>query len=290
MIKQPHNPLCRQPLKPVFNHGFYQKGATLITVLVMLLLVTVIGTYAMSQGLMTLKLATNTQIQKLLMQNADAALNALEKDFATNQGVLLDATPIGQILMDGNEDYELQFCYKPSEINASDYSITNAGFFDLTAYRIVKRSSDSASTGVSPANAGDATKGYCDIDTMFSIGRKAVVTQIALSRPDDLANTTQKYQLAAKKTDLKENDTQVKRVKVTVTSLSPSLVGSSVSDTDLKACLSDHVMDGSNIINVADGTRKAIETTEQCLRRLGVPVNTQVSEYVVNFENSGSSL
>lgn len=267
---------------------FAQTGATLITVLIMLLLITIVGTYAMSQGMINLRVATNSQIQKLLMQSSDVALNSLEKNFALNQNVRLDATPVGQILLPGNEDWELQFCFKPSELNATN-TLTNASFFDLTEYRIVQRK-DNTATGVSDAQSGDKTKGYCDIDTMFAIGRKAVVTQIALSQPDDLAGTTKKYQLSAKKTDLKQGNTEVKRVKVTVTSLSPSLaVG--VDDDQIKTCLSDRMMDATAINNLKDGSTKvAVETVDQCLRNLGVPVNSQVSEYVVNLDDSSSNL
>ena len=64
-----------------------QKGATLIVVLVILVLITILGSYAMKQGLVNLKIATNSQIQKLLMQSSDVALNHLEKDFPSPKGI-----------------------------------------------------------------------------------------------------------------------------------------------------------------------------------------------------------
>lgn len=270
----------------MINKRIAQTGATLITVLVILLLITILGTYAMSQGLVNLKIATNSQIQKLLMQSSDVALNKLEKDFALNQNALIDATPVGQILLPGNENFELQFCFKPSEIESN--ALTNASFFDLTEYRIIQRK-DNTEKGVSDAKSGNKSKGFCNIDTMFAVGRKAIVTQIALSQPDDLSSSIKKYELSAKRTDLKQGNAEVKRVKVTVTSLSPTMAFR-VDDDKIKACLGERVMDATSANNLKEGARAATESVDQCLRNLGVPVNTQVSEYVVNLSESTGSL
>ena len=47
--------------------------ATLIVVMILLLAITIIGTMAIRQGLVSLGVATNSQAQQLLMQNSDAA-------------------------------------------------------------------------------------------------------------------------------------------------------------------------------------------------------------------------
>ncbi len=57
-----------------------QRGATLIVVMVMLLAITVIGTLAIRQGLISLNVATNSQAQQLLMQNSDAAFFNIERE------------------------------------------------------------------------------------------------------------------------------------------------------------------------------------------------------------------
>ena len=51
-----------------------QQGATLITVLIILVLVTVLGTIAVKTGILGLKIATNSQVNALLLENSDAAL------------------------------------------------------------------------------------------------------------------------------------------------------------------------------------------------------------------------
>lgn len=55
-----------------------QTGATLIVVLVLLLVITIIGTLAIRQSLMSLNIVTNSQAQQLLVQNSDAALFNVE--------------------------------------------------------------------------------------------------------------------------------------------------------------------------------------------------------------------
>lgn len=265
----------------------HQRGATLIVVLMILLMIMIVGTAAIQQGIGNLRLATSAQVNKLLMQNSDVALAKLEQDFNTNQNVLLDATPIGKILLPGNEDAELQFCYKPSDFNAG--SVLNGSFFQGSQYRIVTRKDDTA-TGVSAAISGDVDGGYCKIDSMFSVGRKAVITQIGLSNPNDLANTVKKYQLAPLGTNIGSDATpKVSRVLVTVTSLSPNLAFSA-SDSAIQDCLQNRMMDDTVINNLADGSKQKVETVAECLNALGVPTNTQVSEYIVNLTQGRDSL
>ncbi|WP_432209005.1 pilus assembly PilX family protein, partial [Acinetobacter variabilis] len=63
-----------------------QRGATLIVVLVMLILLTLVGTWAIRGSLTSLNIATNTQAQALLQQASDAIFFSLENqtsdDFA----------------------------------------------------------------------------------------------------------------------------------------------------------------------------------------------------------------
>jgi Tfp pilus assembly protein PilX len=55
-----------------------QQGSALIIVLVILVLVTLIGTLAIRSGILGLKLATNSQVNALLLENSDAALFNVE--------------------------------------------------------------------------------------------------------------------------------------------------------------------------------------------------------------------
>ncbi len=58
----------------------HQRGITIIAVLFVLILMVLIGTLAVKQSLTGLSIATNSQIQSLNQQTADAVFFALEKD------------------------------------------------------------------------------------------------------------------------------------------------------------------------------------------------------------------
>ena len=91
-----------------------QQGATLIIVLIILVIVTMLGAMAIKFGILGLKIATNSQVNALLLENSDAALFNVEnpKDVAR------------QLAMDGmfayfntaeNANDELTFCYRAAE-------------------------------------------------------------------------------------------------------------------------------------------------------------------------------
>ena len=54
-----------------------QRGATLIVVLIMLVLLTLVGTWAIRGSLTSLNIATNSQIGQLLLQTGDTPTNLL---------------------------------------------------------------------------------------------------------------------------------------------------------------------------------------------------------------------
>ena len=63
-----------------------QHGSTLIVVLILLLAITIIGTLAIRQSMVSLNIATNSQAQQLMIQNSDAATFNVED---TNNLLLL---------------------------------------------------------------------------------------------------------------------------------------------------------------------------------------------------------
>ena len=269
----------------MINRSSHQTGATLITVLILLLLMTIVGLYAIRNSIFNLRLATNAQVQTLLMQTSDVALDHLEKNFNTNEATNLAGTPIGQVLLDGNQGKELQFCFKPTEIESS--AAKNNIFFNLGDFRIIERSSISDATGVSAALSGDISA-VCNPATMFSISRKAIVTQIAVVNPDDPAVEMRKFELTNKNTDLKA-DVDTKRVRVVAISFAPAMAPS-VTLADMNTCLGERVMDELLLKNRAESTsgQVKVETLHECLNKLGVPLNTQVAEYVVRLTETKS--
>jgi Tfp pilus assembly protein PilX len=269
----------------MINRSNHQAGATLITVLILLVLMTIIGLYAIRNSILNLKLATNAQVQTLLMQTSDVALDHLEKNFNSNEATNLAGTPVGQVLLDGNQGKELQFCFKPTEIENS--TAKNNIFFNLGDFRIIERSSSSSKTGVSAALSGDISA-VCNPATMFSISRKAIVTQIAVVNPDDPAVEMRKFELTNKNTDLKA-DVDTKRVRVIATSFAPAMAPS-VTLADINTCLGERVMDELLLKNRAESSsgQVKVETLHECLNKLGVPLNTQVAEYVVRLTETKS--
>ena len=264
----------------MINRFNRQAGATLITVLILLVLITIIGLYAIRNSIFNLKIATNAQVQTLLMQTSDVALDHLEKNFNSNEATNLAGTPVGQVLLDGNRGKELQFCFKPTEIEGT--SAKNNIFFNLGDFRIIERSAISKPTGVSAALSGDIDA-VCNPATMFSISRKAIVTQVAVVNPDDPAVEMRKFELTNKSTDLKA-DVDTKRIRVIATSFAPAMAPS-VTLADMNTCLSNRVMDDLLLRNRAESTlaQVKVETLHECLNKLGVPLNTQVAEYVVRL-------
>ena len=137
-----------------------QKGATLIIVLMILLMITILGTIAVKSGILGLKLATNSQVSALLLESSDAALfnvenpNQVEKQLAAHgMFAYFDAAT--------NADDELVFCYRAKD----------AQFFNL-AYA-------SAISGTSTTKMG--INGFCQTDS-FATGRSAVLTQVYLTQ------------------------------------------------------------------------------------------------------------
>lgn len=266
---------------------FHEQGATLIVVLILLVLISIIGLYAIRYSILTLKLATNAQVQTLLMQTSDVALSRLEKNFNDNEASNLAGTPVGQVLLDGNQGKELQFCFKPTEVDSSN-TLKNNLFFDLREFRIIERASAATNVAKATAESGNIDA-VCNPATMFSISRKALVTQVAVVSPDDPAVEMGRFDLAAKNTDLKDaTNIETKRVRVTVTSFAPALA-SSVSIDDMNTCLKGRMMDDSLLKNRADSSVQVkVETLHECLNNLGVPLNTQTAEYVVNLSEARS--
>ena len=268
----------------------YQQGSTLIVVLILLVLISIGGVYAIRHSIFNLKMATSAQVQTLLMQTSDVALARLEKNFNDNEATNLGGTPVGQVFLDGNQGLELQFCFKPTEVG-SDNALKNNLFFDLREFRIIERNSATTTDAKSTAESGNYDA-VCNPATMFSISRKALVTQVAVVNPDDPAVEMGRFDLAAKGNDLKDAaNIETKRVRVTVTSFTPALASASVDD--MNTCLKERMMDDSLLKNRADSSASPaqikVETLHECLNQLGVPLNTQTAEYVVRLSDSKSN-
>lgn len=137
-----------------------QNGATLVIILIIVVIVALVGTFAVKSSILGLKIATNSQVQALLLNSSDSALFNIENP---------DRVAL-QLARGGMFDYfssadnakdELVFCYRASE--SSFFSMNKA----------------SAISGSSKTKIG--VDGYCRIG-QFSTGRSAVLSQVYLNK------------------------------------------------------------------------------------------------------------
>ena len=91
-----------------------QAGNTLIFVLIILLLITIIGTWAIRGAITSLNITTNAQAQALLVQNSDAVFFQLESyadDAVKIAKLQLDNGMIGYVNKPENKGKELVYCF-----------------------------------------------------------------------------------------------------------------------------------------------------------------------------------
>ena len=138
-----------------------QQGATLITVLIVLVLVTLLGTIAVKSGILGLKIATNSQVNALLMGNSDSALFNIENPDQVARQLALDGM-FAYFNSSANANDELVFCYRASENS----------FFKLSKASAITADGSTTKLGVD---------GYCKAN-QFAMGRSAVLSQVYLTK------------------------------------------------------------------------------------------------------------
>ncbi|ENU33619.1 pilus assembly PilX family protein [Acinetobacter parvus] len=138
-----------------------QKGATLITVLVILVIVTLLGTIAVKMGIVGLKIATNSQVNALLLENSDSALFNIENPAEVERQLALDGM-FAYFNSSANANDELVFCYRASENS----------FFKLSKASAITEDGSTTKIGVD---------GFCKAN-QFAMGRSAVLSQVYLTK------------------------------------------------------------------------------------------------------------
>lgn len=242
-----------------------QEGATLIVVLILLVIITMIGTLAIRSSLTTLNIATNSQAQQLLVQNSDAAIFNVEDPDLIERNTAYDGL-FGLVKSDANKGKELVFCYKGTATEFYDFS--RASFMQWVS-------------GTAPNNSELGIDGYCKMDSsnnFFTSGRKAVMTQVSIKvNTDASSNLDRAFEHMQRGTDAESAKIdKSEKILVTATSIVPSM--STANDTDINNCFSTHM----NQVVIPSGVTPATgmnKSVSQCLQDLGVPVNTQISEY-----------
>ncbi|MFV5593247.1 PilX N-terminal domain-containing pilus assembly protein [Acinetobacter junii] len=249
-----------------------QNGATLIVVLILLLVLTVIGTLAIRGSLTALNIATNSQAQQLLLQNSDSAIFNVENPKLLTRNLAYDGL-FGFIKSDANKGKELVFCYRGDQSTFYDFSLASVMMWQ---------------SGTVPSNNSFGVKGYCKLNAdtnFFTSGRKAVMTQVSIKVQTSTSNTVSgienPFEHMQRGTDTESAKIDsAEKIYVTATSIVPAL--SSALDTDINTCFSNRmnqvVVPPSEETNVAADSIYR-ESVSDCLKKIGVPVNTQVVEY-----------
>ena len=140
-----------------------QQGATLIMVLFTLVLITIIGAYAVKQSASDIGVTTSSQIKELLFQSSELSLAKIEQDSIEGDISLLPSNFRGYVYADGMENREVIFCLRPRQ----------GGLFNTS--KVSERLLDTASSFVNGIN-----NGFCDPakDADYVNARQTAVTQV----------------------------------------------------------------------------------------------------------------
>ncbi|CAI3139375.1 hypothetical protein MWMV8_MWMV8_01236 [Acinetobacter calcoaceticus] len=187
-----------------------QHGATLIVVLIILIMVTLLGTLAIKSGILGLKIATNSQVNALLLENSDAALFNVENPEKIEQQLALNGM-FTYFNSAENTNDELVFCYKAS--GSTFFSLQNASAI----------TSDGKTTKI-------GVGGFCK-SNWFATGRSAVLSQVYLTR---VATISSPFSNVPDGTSLGQSNVPniSNNIGATVISVLPSFAGASSSQIE----------------------------------------------------------
>ena len=231
-----------------------QRGATLIVVLLVLLLITIVGTFAIRKSMTSLNLISNQQINTLLVQSSDAAFLRFQNP--ADVGIHAAATGIVSFLRNpANQDKEVVFCFS----GPAPFSLNNAGWFEESGQIIKLASNGGACT------ANDSSE-----------GRHQVTTQVYMRRI--AADPDEPFADLARGTDVVGAKTETSlRLEMQVISVMNGLISDPDDLFDAPdGCFHRSLVGQNNVI--------------QCLKAHDVLYNAQVAEYrfLSDFEPSGS--
>lgn len=244
-----------------------QRGATLIVVLLVTLIIAIIGTMAVRTSTTDLKTATASQVQKLNFQAVDASLSMLEAEARHKRA----AEPTGMLgflrLSDQKIGREVVFCFKPQ----------SGKFFNLTA--VTEKTADGSGT-VSPYSTG-----YCDTKESkdYISHRQASMVQLSLTRKKEPSRGEafdKQFVLSTLPSQEKVGGgsaIEPMSVEAVSSSVLPGYV--TASSSSLNGCLqkgADYIAD--------DHTQSSPTTVYGCLKKKGVPFHQQQQTYELKPE------
>lgn len=237
-----------------------EQGATLIIVLMLLLAITIIGTLAVRQSLVSLNIATNNQASQLMLQSSDAAIFNVEDSTNLARSLAKDGM-FGYIKTDSHKGKELVFCFRG----------TNAQFFNLADASLAYMEEGSANLNLNSMG----TAGYCQArssNNFFTSNRRAVMTQVSISFVSN-GTGSKPFEDSVRGTDDEVPIEKREKVIVHAISLMPTI--SSASMTDIDNCLRRLSNTTSIDVNIS---------ITSCLAGLNVPFTAHVTEYTLGQE------
>ena len=252
------------------NQSSNQQGVTLITTMIVLILVTVIGTLAVRYAMTGLKVSTNSQVMQLLNHSADTPLYII-RNMEPNVIRRLDNV-IGLALKNGFADREYVFCYRPkSQKNfAQINNVAQISPYTATGTKIT--------TDQMRLIQGNANS-FCSLATDYGSARDAVVTQVAVTLISNQNGSVEKGQYLPEGTNvsgashLGQASTGTQRFRVTTTSMLPSYSTASLT-TVQNECMST-----TNPRLNDNQDHPTLNTLADCLRRYGIAVESQTQEF-----------
>lgn len=237
-----------------------QKGATLIVVLIMLVVLTLVGTWAIRGSITSLNIATNTQAQALLMQNSDSVFFTLEN--ATSDALKFANMRIGDgmlayVMRPENKNKELVFCIRGTVSN----NFAGSRYGSVVYWN-----------GTTINNTELGKNGFCKTDRSldFLSKRAAAMTQVSLRAAPAEKDWEHMISGDDKETSKRQD---IQKVIITATSFLPNL--SSSLESKINTCLTDYT-------SFYDGVAKQ-DTVTDCLAKNNVPYSTQEMEYTLRY-------
>lgn len=222
-----------------------ESGSALPIVLIILVLITIIGTYAIRSGILDLRLATNSQVQALLLENSNAALFNLEDPTQVARQLAGDGM-YSYFNTDQNADDELVFCYRSSQ----------AAFFSMQNSSVIDVEGGLTKNGVN---------GFCK-SNQFATGRSAVLSQVYLRKNRE---DMEPLALAPLGTSIGTTSGGLPvishNISATVISVLPSFTAAT--KAQIETCF----------------TKRATEVSS-CFAALNIPYNTQHADYTVGAQ------
>ena len=243
-----------------------QKGSVLIVVLIMLVLLTLVGTWAIQGSINSLRIATNVQAQNLLKQTSDSVFFTLENK--TDDELSFTKMRIGDGMLNytlrpENKGKELVFCIRGETTDNFEGSrLASVAYWNGTVIN----------------NTEMGKNGFCQVNrlTDFLSGRNAVMTQVTVRA----ATNDQDWQHMLEGDDKETSkSTGIQKVAITATSILPNL--SDATSSDVNTCL-------TNYTSFVDDALKTNKTVTDCLSEKNVPYSTQQMEYTIKTVRASS--